>query len=110
MTKARAKEILIDNLRELQWCIPLGLTLGEVVEAAINCCGSLELDMIEYKYFGLHRLPGETDASFRSRIFDHIVNYIDNAPVKKSCDHLWKLYEGFTKTYEYCIHCDEKKQ
>ena len=26
-----------------------------------------------------------------------------------SCDHSWKLYEGFTNRYEYCEKCDVKK-
>ena len=25
------------------------------------------------------------------------------------CIHSWKAYEGFTKSYDYCEHCDEKK-
>lgn len=28
----------------------------------------------------------------------------------KTCWHVWKEYVGFTKKYEYCIHCDEKKE
>jgi hypothetical protein len=28
---------------------------------------------------------------------------------KKQCDHNWKLYEGFSESYDYCEKCGVKK-
>ena len=28
---------------------------------------------------------------------------------KTQCNHQWKLYEGFTNSYQYCEKCDQKK-
>ena len=28
---------------------------------------------------------------------------------KSSCGHEWQKYEGFTETYTYCKHCDQRK-
>lgn len=33
-------------------------------------------------------------------------NKLDNG----SCQHAWKLYEGFVESYEYCTKCDQKKR
>lgn len=27
---------------------------------------------------------------------------------EKTCDHKWITYEGFTESYKYCAHCDQK--
>jgi len=29
---------------------------------------------------------------------------------KNKCNHEWKYYMGFNDSYEYCIHCDEKRK
>lgn len=25
------------------------------------------------------------------------------------CTHYWKTYQGFTESYDFCVHCDVKK-
>lgn len=34
-----------------------------------------------------------------------------NCPVvaKSGCDHSWTSYTGLSESFEYCIHCDEKR-
>jgi hypothetical protein len=29
--------------------------------------------------------------------------------ITNGCDHKWKLYQGFSETYNYCEKCDEKR-
>jgi len=36
-------------------------------------------------------------------------NTLTLTQLKKNCSHKWKKYMGFTDTYQYCEHCDEKK-
>lgn len=33
----------------------------------------------------------------------------DNERPKDSCNHVWKTYNGFTETYDYCGTCGAKK-
>lgn len=53
-----------------------------------------------------------THTNTQSRVYseDGWVGYNTNNETKKeSCDHTWKLYQGFNESYEYCIHCDLKR-
>lgn len=43
---------------------------------------------------------------------EHLPGYFGSTPSwvpLEGCAHSWKLYQGFTETYEYCEHCDEKR-
>jgi len=37
--------------------------------------------------------------------------HIVECPVvaKSGCDHSWTSYTGLSESFEYCIHCDEKR-
>lgn len=38
-----------------------------------------------------------------------IDSYVE-APTGTECQHSFKMYIGFTQTFEYCIYCDEKRE
>lgn len=43
---------------------------------------------------------------------DEIMRFEGEAPVHvplKSCNHAWKTYTGLREVFEYCQHCDRKK-
>lgn len=43
-------------------------------------------------------------------LFPSINKHISSpATLNKSCIHEWALYQGFSQSYEYCKHCDQKK-
>lgn len=49
---------------------------------------------------------------FNNIIFDESLNEKSNKEQDKAklkmCIHSWKKYTGFTESYYYCEHCDEK--
>jgi hypothetical protein len=120
MTKDRAKDILIHAGPEvLDSYRPIGVSLGECIEAALEVSQGEELDLIA-EHFGLVRQGGtfmvgsnmgasdpETDVCFRDRIISH---FLPATPKTKAHSHSWKFYQGFTDTYEYCETCDEKRR
>lgn len=43
---------------------------------------------------------------------DEIMRFEGEAPTPiplKSCNHAWKTYTGLREVFEYCQHCDRKK-
>jgi hypothetical protein len=121
MTKDRAKDILIHAGPEvLEQYAPVGVSLSECIDAALEVSVGHELDKIA-EHFSLVRqddfhlvgtLPvrqTETDEQLRNRIFSHFV-LIKPKPNPSVHSHSWKLYQGFTDIYEYCETCDEKRR
>jgi hypothetical protein len=65
----------------------------------------------------------ESDSDFRERILNYIRagysgqvlrgdgKWVDQDTLSEptKCAHSWKKYQGFTESYHYCEHCDEKK-
>lgn len=103
----------------LEYNMPAGVCIEEVLEQVIYYADSEDLDTISKLHFGLIRTGGtfmvgsnmgasdpESDECFRARLLDHI-----GKASKKSTAHIhsWKHYEGFTQVYDYCTGCDEKK-
>ena len=41
---------------------------------------------------------------------DQQVNWDAESPAIQSCSHKWTTYVGFYEKYDFCEHCDEKKQ
>lgn len=47
-----------------------------------------------------------TGSLMYTRTIDNTASF---TPEPTQCNHSWKMYRGITQTYEYCVHCDEKK-
>lgn len=126
MTTTEAKKILIlYGINGLESRRPFGISVVEAFNAAIDIATGEELDDILEESLGLVRTGGtfmvgsslgasdpETDECYRQRAKDisYILDGTMSRPLVQACLHSWKFYQGLMETYEYCIHCDEKKK
>lgn len=118
---AEAKNHMFDPLR---YAVAVTKNENAVVKAARVADGQ-DLDLVG-TFWGISRLPNETDAELRIRILNGIHNVpitvnIEisdsgqevgekvSAAIKANCTHSWTTYTGFTDTFDYCQKCNCRK-
>ena len=115
MTIEEATDILKNvNWEEfIQYHTPIGMEPKEILSEVLQWAQGYDLEQIVKGHLGLEReMFGdsfintwfESDIDLRNRALELL-----NGISKKSCQHNFTTYYGFTTTYEYCTICDEKK-
>lgn len=91
----------------INWVLP---PPGEVVQFdglyQIDC-NSNKIDFLHIAGFQ----SGSPLYSFSLSMNNYSVSFPTPPPLTKpTCNHEWKQYVGFTNRYDFCVHCDNKRE
>lgn len=119
-----------DDLYSLEQNRPIGTDINDILESCTQHGSGPILDSIgkmvgigrEFSVQHIGHAPHvylEEDVAYRQRLLAHVTSSIFDVEVdhlvrrsssKGGHKHEWKLYQGFTETYDYCATCDEKRR